>query len=207
MRHGSDTVPQVGERPRTAPSGFRSRAFFVPEPGFSLARFLGEARSEGRPVWHLTDEVTVPRLDWTGEGGRPKLAPSKMPPVVLAFLSTGDSNALRALTSRSERRVLDRLTAAVMRDLFDRSPEEITDWLGYENKGEAKKLAREGRRLWGRLGAWPWWGLTPGVPPDRWWEQPVVVELLARWYLGYGGAHRHGPMGRRLAEILGRELV
>ena len=60
MRHGSDTVPQVGERPRTAQSGFRSRAFFVPEPGFSLARLLGEARSEGRPVWHLTDEVTVP---------------------------------------------------------------------------------------------------------------------------------------------------
>ncbi|HEY4896451.1 MAG TPA: hypothetical protein VII01_10210 [Solirubrobacteraceae bacterium] len=159
-----------------------------------LATFLERARDEGRPVWHVTDHVVVPRLYWTVQGSRPNVSPAQLPRTVLIFLKTGDPDASLAIKAKSEARVLDRLTAAVMRDVLTLTPEHITDCLGYKNRGEAKKLAREGRELWRRLGAWPWWDFGEGLDTLRagWWEDLGTVERLHDWRTGSSRRQREG---------------
>jgi hypothetical protein len=102
---------------------------------------------------------------------------------------------------------LRRLGAAIARDILDLSPEKITDWLGYENRGEAKKLARKGRELWRQLGAWPWSCHASGRLPDEWWLQDRTVEMLVRWSYGYIGCNVNGPQARRIKTALVREAT
>ncbi len=177
--------PLTGDRTSDAVLG--PAAFSGPELGEPLARFFDKASDRGRPVWHAMPEMVVPRI----YGGDPQLPTSKMPHRVLAFLETGNPRVLIDIAP-GEDRVLCQLAAAVARDLLVSSPEEITNRLSYENREEAGKLAREGRRLWRRLGAWPWCAID--TRSSSWWLQTLAVELLHDWCTGLSRQQREMRM-------------
>lgn len=81
------------------------------------------------------------------------------------------------------------LEAAYYHDLHAVSYIEIAEKLQYhdwefahpERSKAAERRVRDGRQLLHDLDAWPWALVDKGRLPNRWWEQDLFAEALARW--------------------------
>lgn len=104
---------------------------------------------------------------------------------------------------------LTRLGAAALKDIAGLSRAAVCEWIGpptisnerrraimagepsdQHQGGDLRATGRqiaEGRELWVRLAAWPWWSLADagesvaGGLPGKWWELPRVREVLGAW--------------------------
>ncbi len=132
-------------------------------------------------MWHVADGLVVPALTWTDEFKR--LPPPRVVPLlVLAALRTGDPASHQvAIKAENHRAVLRKLTVAVQRDIAGLSESEIAEVLSYSDESSVRRIARDGRALWCRLSAWPWWSMAPGALPAEWWREPAAVKTLRRW--------------------------
>jgi len=84
-------------------------------------------------------------------------------------LQTGHPDAYEELGTQ-DRIAGRRLYAAALRDVVGLSREEVAEACAYTDDGgaEVRRQIRPARKLWHRLGAWPWVCFKDGKPPNRW---------------------------------------
>lgn len=82
-----------------------------------------------------------------------------------------------------------RLIAAAMADIAglqieSKTEKAIVDLLGLQHPEHAARLAREGRKLWANLGAWPWFHWPEGRAPSGWNSGigPALARQLDIWH-------------------------
>jgi hypothetical protein len=164
-------------------------------PGLELVGLLREGARAGCPVWHSLDGVVVPRLNWTSEGHSPSPLRRELDPILLEAIERSSPRMLASVVEHPKTTTqLKRLTAAVYCDLLGLSEPHAAETLpGYgveEEHKSSKRRARglhdvagEGRRLWSKLGGWPWWCWQPpdGTLPGGWWRDEQIQKALVIW--------------------------
>lgn len=169
--------------------------FFVPEPGEHLARFLEAGKQDGRPCLHVPGGLVVPALHGLAFNQPPP--PSIVPPMLLLAIRTGDEIAARlAVESTAHIAILRSLVAAAQRDILAYTVNTIAEEFEYSEPSSARRAVRKGRKLWLRLGAWPWSFGEPDFS-GSWWQDPGTVERLLDWRTGLSRRQRE----RRLRPI------
>ena len=186
-----------------APWKDRSGGLSVPQPGPDLlSEFVQERK---RPTFRPAYLVAVPQLTYGYDLG------SIRPRVALWLSGWQAERVLHGQLDSLDRGILQKLTAAALRDIGGLSPAAVAEWVegakfdadraaelldGGEpvwgpsaisgDTDQVKRRAREGRHLWSLLRAWPWAPIAQeatlhGGLPDEWWKLPAVVQTFAAW--------------------------
>lgn len=168
-------------------SGGRS-AQIAPLPGPALITEIANGIDGGRPgIWLSRlddgDRLGVPKA-MVGAIERGKFVPVAHPPLhavlrprVAYGLLSGhfDELTFHDWTQAA------RLYVAALRDIGAVSWEDLPSTAGFGDAGSARETTeekvREGRRLWARLGAWPWTSFSDGRPPRDWWRDGASRDV------------------------------
>jgi hypothetical protein len=159
-------------------------------PGEGLRAVISELRIEGRPTWRIGPYIT-PRIDLVAIRDTATKEPTLYRPLavnldprpyfrerVLLWLESRDPGLYTELgpTDRAE---LRRLAAAIGRDVYGRTYDEIADELRYDERRVRREIP-VARKLWPRLCARPWcyWGVD-GKPPGDWRTRGANAMLAA----------------------------
>lgn len=147
-------------------------------------QFVRAGQRAGRPVLHTIEGFVVPLLAWTSESSSTP-PPSVIPRLALVATRTGDPDAADlAIRDERARAALRKLAAAALRDIGGLGSLDIGERFGYaeaEAERSARRVAKEGRQLWCRLGAWPWWGRNQASLGSEWWLEDSLTEQLFTW--------------------------
>jgi hypothetical protein len=182
----------------------------VGPPGPELAQKIALGLRRGRPGYWIgkvpgSDRpLGIPKattIRFTPAGKHDFCPPVESPLAVLPHslvlaLETQDPIAFQQL-GKNNYDLGRYLYAAALRDILGLTEEEIAEPLGFGGEDSLERSARrvvsQGRKLWFRVGAWPWWYFEPagsrpaGRPPDRWLADgggPHVDAAFATWATG-----------------------
>lgn len=157
-------------------------------PGCWIGRVPGSGRPLGVPNATL--------IRFTETGSHAFCPPVESPlavlthPLVLA-LETQDPIAFQEL-GKNDYDLGRYLYAAALRDILGRTEDEIAQLLGFngaDRERSARRAVSRGRKLWSRIGGWPWWYFDErdGQPPKGWRKLgggPVLDAALCTWATG-----------------------
>jgi hypothetical protein len=157
-------------------------------PGCWIGRLPGSDRRLGVP--------NVRAVRFT-ESGRHKLSPpvesllAVLPHRLVLVLESWDPVAFQQLRPQ-DHSAGRRLYAAALRDILGLPKEEVAKQCGYGGEDLGMRKAREaisrGRKLWSRVGAWPWWYFEPAGQPPRNWHahggNVILDAALLTWETG-----------------------
>lgn len=169
---------------------------------------LGEIAAEHGtwPTFHALDGLSVPALENTAEWHLHRRNPCAfLKPAAAEYLDTEHPLAGERLQQKPHAFAeLRDLTAAVWLDVGESAIDDLRvrirpDLASMHDRREGNKAvnryARNGRGLWTKLGAWPWWPIASSwadggknPPPSNWeklpiewWRLPRVVKCWAAW--------------------------
>jgi hypothetical protein len=121
----------------------------------------------------------------------------RLSPLVLDSLSAPTPQVSVAVGHQALRESspsLRRLASAYLSDICGLRDDEVASRLGYGGKdaeAQGRRDAREGRKLWRQMPAWPWWCLPAGALPDDWQLDDSLVDAWRGWLSSSDGGAEH----------------
>jgi hypothetical protein len=164
-----------------------------PPAGHELWALIERTARGGAPVFTVHDGLKVPALKLSAEWHLYELHPEGqgIKAAVAEHLDGERNAAARVSAGPQSAAQLRRLSMAAFMDLGGNKQEDVGDHYGASN---ARRDISIGRRLWVKIGAWPWWAIAAahvdgheeewdfgrGLPAD-WHALPRAVETFHRW--------------------------
>lgn len=201
-------------------------------PGDGLLQTIATSRGTWAS-FHALDGLKVPALENSAEWTRHRMNPCAfLKPEVVKYIDTGHpivaEELLRARLGSKTREPhaftqLRNLTAAVWLDVGAAAVDDLRarlrpDLASIHDQRQGNKAvyryAREGRTLWVKLGAWPWWAIAAAWAddgesppptnwerlPEEWWRLPRVLACFEAWRTAsHRPLHEHDRRAREAA--------